>query len=173
MLHFKVCLIGSFGVGKTSLVKRFVSSIYDDRYLTTVGVRVDRREMKARGEDVTLVLWDLAGEDNFTGLAMKHLRGMSGYIVVVDGTRHDSYVTALRLQQEVAAVHPAAHFVLLANKSDLRQDWEVPAGEFDLLSTQGWSVHSTSAKTGDGVEAAFAHLANELVEAAKSAGQPA
>lgn len=173
MLHFKVCLIGSFGVGKTSLVKRFVSSIYDDRYLTTVGVRVDRREMRAGGEDVTLVLWDLAGEDNFTGLSMKHLRGMAGYILVLDGTRHDSYVSALRLRGEVAAAHPEACFVLLANKSDLRQDWEIPPSELEGLAQQGWSVHSTSAKTGDGVEAAFEHLAGELVEAAKSAGQTA
>ncbi|MBS1834554.1 MAG: GTP-binding protein [Acidobacteria bacterium] len=173
MLHFKVCLIGSFGVGKTSLVKRFVSSIYDDRYLTTVGVRVDRRELRAAGHDVTLVLWDLAGEDNFTGLSMKHLRGMSGYILVVDGTRRDSYLAALRLQGEVAAEHPDARFVLLANKSDLREDWEISPIELEGLSGEGWNVHATSAKTGDGVEEAFEQLAGTLVEAALSAAQTA
>ncbi|BDC52527.1 GTP-binding protein [Bryobacterales bacterium F-183] len=173
MLHFKVCLIGSFGVGKTSLVKRFVSSIYDDRYLTTVGVRVDRRELHARGHEVTLVLWDLAGEDNFTSLSMKHLRGMSGYMLVVDGTRQDSFLTALRLQGEVAAAHPDARFVLLANKSDLREDWEISPEDLDRLEKQGWSAHATSAKTGDGVEAAFQHLADNLVEAAASAVQTA
>src|ERR1700675_4666549 len=87
MLQKKVCMIGSFSVGKTSLIQRFVSSIFSDRYLTTVGVKIDKKVVRVDGEDVTLVLWDLYGEDEFQKMRMSYLRGASGYLLVADGTR--------------------------------------------------------------------------------------
>ncbi len=163
MVFHKICLIGSFGVGKTSLVRRFVSGIYDDRYLTTVGVRIDRKEMRVGEVDVTLVVWDLAGEDEMTRLSMTHLRGMSGYFLVTDGMRRDSFQTALRLRKEVEAAHPGAPFVLLINKRDLKSTWVVEGRELELLASEGWRILETSAKTGEGVEEAFQMLASGLI----------
>src|SRR5205823_8775603 len=81
----KVCMLGSYAVGKTSLVRRFVEGIFDERYLTTVGVKIDRKRMTIRGRELNLVLWDLAGDDELAPAKPSHLRGSSGYIVVADG----------------------------------------------------------------------------------------
>lgn len=160
MLFHKICIVGAFGVGKTSLVRRYVSSIYDDRYLTTVGVRVDKKELQANGKDVTLVIWDIAGEDEITRLAMQHLRGMSGFFLVVDGCRADTLDTAIRLQGEIESTYPGIPFVALLNKSDLRERWEIPT---DRVQALGWDSLETSAKSGDCVEDAFVRLAVRLL----------
>lgn len=160
MLFHKICIVGAFGVGKTSVVRRYVNSIYDDRYLTTVGVRVDQKELKADGQNVTLVIWDIAGEDEITRLSMQHLRGMSGYFLVVDGCRSDTFETAVRLRSEIDRVYPGVPFVVLLNKSDLRDQWEIDGGRIREL---GWDALETSAKSGDGVELAFERLAVRLL----------
>ena len=89
MLKKKICMVGQFGVGKTSLVRRFVHSIFDDRYLTTIGVKIDRKDVSIDGQALTLMLWDMAGEDDLAELNVSHLRGASGYILVADGCRVD------------------------------------------------------------------------------------
>ena len=101
MIQKKVCMIGSFGVGKTSLVARFVRSIFSDKYHTTVGVKIDKKIVDVGGQQVTLVLWDIAGEDALTTVRPSQLRGASGYILVVDGLRKSTYETALDLQRRV------------------------------------------------------------------------
>ena len=160
MLFHKICIVGAFGVGKTSLARRYVSSIYDDRYLTTVGVRVDKKELKANGRDLTFVIWDIAGEDEITRLSMRHLRGMSGYFLVVDGCRRDTLETAIRLRGEIDRAYPGIPFLLLLNKADLREEWEI---EVDRIGALGWHSMATSAKSGDGVELAFERLATQLL----------
>ena len=65
MLQKKVCMLGSFSVGKSSLLRRFVENMFDDQYHTTIGVKVDKKVMNVSGEDLTLVLWDIYGEDAF------------------------------------------------------------------------------------------------------------
>jgi hypothetical protein len=160
MLFHKICIVGAFGVGKTSLVRRYVSSIYDDRYLTTVGVRVDKKELLVGGRELTFVIWDIAGEDEITRLSMHHLRGMSGFFLVVDGCRADTLETAIRLRDEIDRNYPGVPFVLLMNKADLRSQWEV---SMDRVNALGWEQLETSAKSGDGVEEAFARLASRLL----------
>ncbi len=68
VIHKKVCLLGAFAVGKTSLVRRYVESIFDKRYQTTLGVKVDKKSLRLEDSVMTLVLWDLAGKDQFAGL---------------------------------------------------------------------------------------------------------
>ena len=65
MLQKKICMLGSFAVGKTSLVRRFVESMYSEAYHTTVGVKVDKKNVQVNGAEVTLVLWDIYGEDDY------------------------------------------------------------------------------------------------------------
>ena len=89
MIQKKVCMIGSFGVGKTSLVARFVRSIFSEKYQTTVGVKIDKKILEVGDKQVTLVLWDIAGEDALTTVRPSQLRGASGYILVVDGLRRE------------------------------------------------------------------------------------
>ena len=74
----KICMVGACGVGKTSLVRRFVESIFDESYQTTIGVKIDKKLLELDGREVTLVIWDLAGEDEFAQVREAHLRGAAG-----------------------------------------------------------------------------------------------
>lgn len=153
-------MVGEFGVGKTSLVRRFVDSIFDERYLSTVGVKIDRKDVTVGSVPLTLMLWDLAGEDGLAPLRMSHLRGASGYILVVDGCRATSFAKAMELQRRIDEQLGPLPFVLVLNKVDLRDQWEVQDA---AVSELGWPTFETSAKAGKGVEEMFLALASSLL----------
>lgn len=152
-------MLGSFAVGKTSLVRRFVASLFSDEYLTTVGVKIDKKVVRAGQTDVTLVIWDVQGESDITDIAEAYLVGASGYLVVVDGTRPETVETALRLRARAGTL-PG---ILLVNKSDLAGEWRLGTADDSNLAGTGWPVIRTSAKTGVGVEEAFGLLARALL----------
>ena len=107
MIQKKVCMLGATGVGKTSLVSRFVRSMFSDKYQTSVGVKVDKKTVTIGEDPVTLVLWDIYGEDAFQSVRASYLRGAAGYLLVADGTRQLTLETARSLQKtaEEAAGH--------------------------------------------------------------------
>ena len=161
-LQKKICMLGGFSVGKTSLVKRFVQSVFSETYLTTVGVKIDKKTVDLSGRIVNLILWDLAGEDDISSLRMSYLRGAAGYVLVADGTRRPTLDVALSLRQRVEADFGPLPFVLLLNKNDLQEQWAIGDGEVEGLRQTGWWVRSTSARTGEGVEDAFRTLAERV-----------
>jgi len=164
LIQKKICMVGAFGVGKTSLVTRFVKSIYSETYFTTVGVKVEKKALTIDGEDVTLMLWDLAGKDAVTEVKPMQLRGASGYILVVDGCRASTLETAIGLQSLAEAELGNVPFTCVVNKADLRESWQVDAAALERLSGLGWTLLLTSAKTGEGVEALFEGLAVRMLE---------
>lgn len=156
-------MLGAFSVGKTSLVEQLVHSIFSERYLTTVGVKIDKRQLEIEGQDVVLLIWDIHGEDRIQEVSMRYLRGASGYLLVVDGTRRGTLETARNLQQRVEAQCGELPFIALFNKSDRAEDWEIEDGIRDSLTQKGWRIVETSAKTGLGVEKAFSDLARLMI----------
>ena len=162
MLQKKICVLGAFGVGKTSLVRRFVESIFSDAYLTTVGVKIDKKTVDVGSQPVTLVVWDVAGEDDWNAIRMSYVRGAAGYLLVVDGTRQETLRVAEGIQARVTAEVGPLPFLVLLNKADLAAEWELPDPPSEALSTSAVAVVRTSAKTGDAVEDAFQQLANRL-----------
>ena len=166
MIQRKVCLLGTSGVGKTSLVAQFVHSMFSDKYLTTVGVKIAKKTVPVDGTEVTLVIWDLAGDDDFQRLQTSYLRGTSGYLLVADGTRRITLDQALELQKRVAETLGATPFVLALNKADLAPQWEVDEAQISALAAQDFTVIKTSAKEGASVEEAFAHLARRMTQPA-------
>ena len=164
MIKKKICMVGLYGVGKTSLVKRFVQSLFDDKYLTTIGVKVDRKDVDVGGRAVSLAIWDLAGEDEVAQVKTSHLRGASGYILVADGCRRASLDKAIDLRRRIDTEIGDLPFLLVMNKADLRGEWEVEPADMAGLKDQGWPTLETSAKTGDGVEQAFTALAGEMLK---------
>jgi small GTP-binding protein len=156
--------MGAFGVGKTSLVRRYVQSIFSDAYLTTVGVKIDKKNLNVGEMPVTLILWDIAGEDDVTAIRMSYLRGASGYFLVADGTRGETLDVASSIQTRAAAEVGSVPFVLLLNKADLLNDWDLVAQSVETLQNAGWTILRTSAKTGEGVEEAFQVLAGRMVK---------
>jgi hypothetical protein len=138
--------------------------MFSDRYHTTVGVKIDKKLVTVGDQDVHLILWDLHGEDEFQKTRMSYLRGSSGYLLVVDGTRRPTLETAIALQEGVEASLGNVPFILLCNKSDLTDEWELDNRAIEAYSQKGWSVITTSAKTGQGVEEAFVSLAKKMLE---------
>ena len=165
MLQKKICMLGAFAVGKTSLVRRFVDSVYSDSYHTTIGVKIDKKIIRiASHKEVILVLWDIYGADEFQQVRMSYLRGMAGCLLVVDGTRRGTLDEALAFDEKVRDVSGRAPSVIVINKSDLAHDWEVEAERVGVLEREGRMVVRTSAKTGEGVQMAFHKLTSLILE---------
>lgn len=163
MIQKKICMLGAYAVGKTSLVQRYVHSIYFDNYLTTVGVKIDKKALTVNDQIMNLILWDIAGGDEVSAVRLSYLRGAAGYLLVVDGTRPETLDIAYTIERCVAAEIGTVPFVVLFNKYDLAGQWQLPGSIQEDCRQAGWSVLNTSAKTGEGVEQAFHRLAGLLL----------
>jgi small GTP-binding protein len=159
----KICLIGATAVGKSSLVARYVSSIFSERYRTTIGVRIETRIVHRPEQSIELVLWDLSGEDEFQNVQPSYLRGASGYLLVVDGTRRETLDVAMTLSKRVSSVVGQVPFVAVFNKADLIAEWGIARQDMDAMRRKGWRVVEASAKTGIGVEDAFDQLVDAIL----------
>lgn len=159
----KICLLGAEAVGKTSLVRRYVLGIFSDRYLTTMGVKIDKKILHVAEEEVQLIVWDLAGEDELTQLRTDYLRGASGYLLVVDGTRVSTLHKAIELQRKAADVASSVPFILVVNKSDLAEEWFPLQDCLEEFGCGLWPLCTTSARLGTGVEEAFLMLARLML----------
>ena len=158
LMQKKICLLGTFAVGKSSLTERFVKSIFSERYHTTVGVHVHKRTVELDSGAIDLIIWDLAGEDEFVSLRTAYLRGAGGYILA-DGTRRETLRKAIEMQKCAGRALGGVPFVLMVNKTDLQNEWAVQDADLEGLTRQGWTVFRTSAKTGEGVSDGFIRLA--------------
>lgn len=156
-------MLGSFAVGKTSLVQQFVTSMFSEKYQTTIGVKIDTKKMKVQEKDVQLMLWDIHGEDDYQKVKVSYLIGASGYFLVVDGTRANTLDVARELHVRAKNAIGDKPFILLINKSDLTEEWDIKDEELADLQNEGWTIIKTSAKTGESVEEAFHQLTVKML----------
>ena len=164
MFKFKVCMLGAFAVGKTSLVQRYVHSMFDERYQTTLGVKIDRKSLVIDNDVVDMILWDLAGEDEFMEIRDSYLRGSAGGVLVADGTRAETLDIAVALRSKLEETVGEVPVVLMVNKADLDDNWAVDAERLEALRREGWIIFETSARTDDNVEQAFTELARQMMQ---------
>ena len=162
MIYKKVSILGAPGVGKTSLIQRFVNGLFSDRYLVTIGAKIDARTVVTPSGEVQLMIWDLNGNEMFERVQTSYLRGMHGYLLVFDPTHPDTLEFALRLRETVEARGGHVPSLLIASKADLHADWQVSAAQLEALSAYG--LTRASSKTGDGVETSFATLGRLMLE---------
>lgn len=158
----KICLLGEFGVGKTSLVARYVRSTFSERYLTTVGVKIDSKLVDCRHGSRKLVIWDIEGSNELSARTRTYLQGASGLLLVADGTRAATLDAALRLrEQAIGGVGSGLPAVLVVNKVDLLAQWEI---DIDRLAEirESLPVMLASAFSGEQVEGAFRELAEQV-----------
>ncbi|MBI5473027.1 MAG: GTP-binding protein [Ignavibacteriae bacterium] len=163
----KICLLGDFAVGKTSLVRRFLDNQFNDEYLSTIGVKISRKLLEVPTPDnqlrsLNLVLWDLEGKDDFRGVAPSYLRGASGAIIVGDVTRPQTLTTLQNHVTHFLSHNPAGRIVIACNKMDMIDDDSV-LQELDR-PRQAISLVGTSAKSGTGVDEVFRTLCLKLAE---------
>lgn len=164
MIQKKVCMVGVFGTGKTSLVQQFVHTRFSDKYHSTVGVKIDRKVVTLDGSELTIVLWDLAGRDKDEDVGASYLRGAHGVIYVCDGTRKETCDQVADLQRVATDAAGTVPSVIALNKADLVAEWAISGGDERALASLG-TVCRTSAKLGTGVEEMFLSLARALARA--------
>ncbi|RLC23485.1 MAG: GTP-binding protein [Deltaproteobacteria bacterium] len=170
MIRKKICMLGAYSVGKTSLVQRFVNNRFPRRYQSTIGVMIDKKIVNLAETEVYLMLWDIYGQDEFRNVQTSYLAGAAGYLLVADGTREDTLDTAVTLRERVEAEVGRLPFVLALNKWDLREQWKIRRKALERLLKDGWSVVRTSARTGDGVEDMFLRLTSRILESSSGKG---
>lgn len=161
MIQKKICLLGAHAVGKTSLIRRFVNSMFAESYQTTVGVKIDKKTVQLDEREINLILWDLHGDTKFQRVSKAYLRGMSGYLLVADGTRPETLETAATLASLAEEVVGDVPRILLLNKADLENEWCL--NEDHLSAWDDTNTIKCSAKTGQGVEEAFANLSTAMM----------
>ncbi|WP_353412973.1 Rab family GTPase [Arenicella sp. 4NH20-0111] len=161
MISKKVSMLGLWGAGKTSMVSRFVNQVFDEKYHATLGVKMDTKILKVGDTDLKMVLWDIAGTEDVFDIPMHYIAGSAAYILVLDGTRRESFEKGFDLVEKVKLSIGDLPYTIAINKSDL--DWEVSEQEINQLLPKGASWIKTSAKTGHGVEEAFLDVSKKLV----------
>lgn len=157
-------MVGSYGVGKTSLVKRFVHSIFSEKYQITIGVKIDKKTVIMDDKEVKLLLWDIAGEEEAFTIPPSYLKGSDGYLLVIDGTRMNTYEQAVDIQKRIQQDIGDTPFVVVLNKSDLVDDWKLGEDILDDMRQKNWLVIKGSAKLGTGVEEAFNTIVRKILD---------
>ncbi len=165
----KICLLGDFAVGKTSLVRRFVYDMFEDKYLSTLGVKVSRKTVsfEAAGSpiEMTMMLWDLNGSMGFDRVRDSYLRGAAGAVLVCDLTRAETLGSLQTYADHLAAVSPGARLVMAANKNDLVELHQLTPHQLQAVAADLQApCYLTSAKTGERVEEMFRILGQLLLD---------
>jgi small GTP-binding protein len=163
LIQKKICLLGASSVGKTSLVKQFVEGIFSEKYLTTIGVKIDKKTITLENEQVQFMLWDMEGNDTYNVFQERYLRGAAGYIIVVDQTRTTSFHEGIDIHTLARQVTDCPA-ILTINKNDLPATWNIEAPENKVYKDLFDMQFSTSAKTGENVEDMFLALAKLLLK---------
>jgi small GTP-binding protein len=164
----KICILGDPAVGKTSLVGRFVLEQFGEEYISTIGARVCEKQVLVNAADsafsVQLVIWDIAGQNQFTSVTPSFYRGAEGALIVCDPTRRETFRNLYKWDHQFRRSAAAANAVILFNKKDIEEKWEVtPQDAGSAASQLNHPFLFTSAKTGHNVEAAFSSLAKKIV----------
>ena len=168
-LSKKVCLLGDFAVGKTSLVRRFIYNLFDDKYLSTIGVKVSRKVLVLPDADeateLSLLLWDLAGGEEFNDVRTSYLRGAAGGILVCDLTRQATLVNLSAYAHDLRQMSPQARIIIAANKADLTTQQRLSEDHVRSIAARiGAPYFLTSARLGNCVDELFRHIGQLLVE---------
>ena len=150
-------MVGDFAVGKTSLTQKFVKNVFSDKYLTTIGVKID----SAIVDDTKLIIWDVAGRDSLSPINTNYLVGASGIVFVGDGTRPSTVKALSALWETVADRIGEVPVVVALNKHD-HEDWSVGSDQISNFSNLGWDVFTTSAKEGENVKSLFECLVRKM-----------
>lgn len=153
----KICMVGDFSVGKTSLTQKFVNNVFSDKYLTTIGVKIDTAEVG----DIKLIVWDVAGRDSLSPINASYLVGAAGVVLVCDGTRQNTVTGLVEIWQTVKSRIGEVPAVVALNKADA-EEWSISEGVLEQFSNHGWHSFVTSAKDGQNVDVLFHSLVEKI-----------
>jgi len=155
----KICMVGDFAVGKTSLTQRFVNNVFSEKYLTTIGVKIDTAEVK----DSKVILWDVAGRDSLSPVNVSYLVGASGVVLVADGTRKKTISNLFEIWQTIVDRIGNVPAVVAINKSDC-EGWNIDDEDIKRFAENDWPVFYTSAMNDENVRDVF-ELLIDIIDA--------
>ena len=157
----KVVLVGHFGVGKSSLIRRFVQNEFSDDYLVTIGVHILKKVIKINNEETTIIIWDIEGKEDIQKVRSSYLLGSSGFIYVIDPTRIHTYQNLDDELKFINKNYSKIPVITVANKSDL-----ININEFKKeINDKNLKIdYFSSAKNGDNVEEIFRVLTIEMTK---------
>jgi len=165
----KICLIGDWGVGKTSLIRKFVLDQFDDKYIATFGSKVTKKRIKYKITkndiiDLNMMIWDIMGQKEFKKARIMAYRGTKGALLVCDITRLETLNNILYYSEELFDIIQDIPIAVLANKADLKKDAEFSPKELKGVANKIQAPYfSTSAKTGENVKEAFFGLGEKMI----------
>ena len=162
----KVCLLGDGGVGKTSLVRRYVEDVFSDSYIISFGTKVSKKVIDLGEVELTLMIWDILGQKSDDALHAAYYRGANGALLVCDMTRPETIAHLVKWKEDFLKASPGALIVAAANKSDLASSTQMSELQ-EHSAALGTEFIRTSAKTGEGVEQLFMTLGRGITERSK------
>ena len=164
MFSYKIVLVGNFGVGKTSLIRRFVENSFSEEYLSTIGVSISKKTIG----NATIMIWDIEGHTEFKPIFKQYLMGAKGFILVADLLREE---TIEALQKHIDLCHAVvqdAPICIALNKCDMPHEiGEAEIKKIAELSPSILKVLKTSAKENQAVEDLFLALDKQIKESLK------
>jgi len=157
MIRKKILLLGDFNVGKTSLIRRYVDNTFDDKYLTTIGVKISKKRVSFHDLECELLIWDVEGATAMKSISHTYMKGASGAIFVCDVTRKETITNLDEHIKTFLTLNPNANYVIAYNKSDL-----LTIQQREALDISG-NTFLTSAKNATNVDTLFITLAKEIL----------
>ena len=165
---FKIILIGSSGVGKSSLLQRYIQKVFNESYASTIGVDFFMKSINIGEKSIKLQLWDTAGTEKFRSITTGYYRGADAAFVVFDLSSKNSYnAVGDWIENYYKYKNPDSekNVVLIGNKVDLVDKREVTKEEAEnYVKANNIFYFETSAKEGDNVEECFNFIAKKLLE---------
>lgn len=168
----KICLLGSYGVGKTSLVRRFVYNKYEEKYLSTIGVHISRKtvhlnesEINKFEKEIDLFIWDIANIEKFDSVTKSYINGAHGAVIVTDISRPNTIAQSLNYAKIFLELNSKAKIIFVGNKYDLLENIQLDEEKY-ISNFKFYKTHFSfvSAKTGENVEEIFNMLGEKLSE---------
>ena len=163
---FKVCLFGDGGVGKSTLIKRYLTGMFDEAIKITIGVDFHLKRLELEGKNITLQIWDFAGEDRFRMLLPSYIRGAKGGLFLFDIKRYSSLKNIEVWLDIVRSNDKTLPLIMVGSKLDLHDERSVDS-EFAMELAEEFEFHGyaeCSSKTGQYVEKVFELLTNIILD---------
>jgi small GTP-binding protein len=167
---FKVIFLGDAAVGKTSIVAKHVTSTFRENYIPSLGANVNSRQYSVEGKDVTLMIWDIAAQEQFSRVRQQYYQGVRAAFIVYDVTRPRTFENVVSWHDDLTAiVRKKIPMILIGNKADLPAVVHSASGK-RLADDIGADFIETSAKTGENIEKVFDKVVRKLIGTASAAG---